>query len=112
LPQFRNTKIQNLQPPVARQPKVPGFQVAMHNPMFMRGSQTIAQLDSQSQGFLLRQRSRRQLLAQSASGDVLHHQEVQAMLGVEVVNSCYIGVVELGQGESFFAKALTGGIVE
>jgi len=65
-----------------------------------------------SGNLLLRQWSGSYLLAECDSGDVLHHQEVHALLSIEVMNSGDIGVIELGEDQSVSVEVLAGRFVD
>src|ERR1019366_8971885 len=108
MPQLCQPEVQNLQPSIARNSQVTWLQIAMNHSVLMRCRQGLRELHAQTENFLLRQRSGSHLFAECDSGDVLHHQEVRALLRVEVVNGGDVGMVELGENQSFFAEMLAG----
>jgi len=78
----------------------------MNHPVVIRCRQAFRKLHAQAEDLLLRQRSGSHFLAECNSGDVLHHQEVHALLRVEVVDGGDVGMVELRENQSFFVEML------
>ena len=105
------SEIEDLETPVGGQAKIGWFQVAMDDALRVSGAQPLRKLQTQAHHFLRAQRARRQLLVQRVACDVLRDQEVGFVGGIEIVDGSDVGMVELGQGESFLAKSLAGSFV-
>src|SRR5271157_4492270 len=80
----------------------------MNNTMFMGRRQTFCELHSQTDNFLLGKRTGGQLLAECDSGDVLHHQEVNTPLIVEIVDGCNVWMIQFGKRQGLFVEMLAG----
>ncbi len=103
--QLCQTEVQNLQHVVGLNPQITGLKVAVKNALRMSGGQSARQLDAQRHYLLLRQSTRSQPFVERSSGDVLQHQVVHSLFGVEVVHRLDVGVVQPAQDEGFLAKA-------
>src|SRR5882724_3085417 len=79
----------------------------MNYALVVRRSDPFHQLEPEAQNFLFRQRARCQLVAECYPADVLHNQEVAAVLSLKIVNGCNVGVVESAKEFSFSAEPIS-----
>ena len=77
----------------------------------VRFLQRLGDLASDRRGLRFAERPFRDLLRDGLPRDVLHDEEIHALLPAEVVDRRDVGMIELGERERFPAKALPGGIV-
>jgi hypothetical protein len=92
--QTRQPEIQYLQPSVRSKPQVPRLEIAMNYPLLVRCRQTRSKLRSQPLHFFQRKASLRQPLVQRQPRHVLHHQEIDAVFAVEIVDRTDIGMIQ------------------
>jgi predicted component of type VI protein secretion system len=78
----------------------------VHDPLRVRGGQPLRQLQPQPCHLRLQQRPLGQVLRHHRSRHVLHHQEVEPVLGVEVEHHGDVGMSELGEGQRLAAEPL------
>src|SRR5450759_2296460 len=86
--QLRQPEVQDLEPPVAGHAQITWFHIPVDDPAFVSCRQAFCKLCSKRDELLCRQRSLGHLLAECDSGDVLHHQKIQALQRVEIMDGC------------------------
>jgi hypothetical protein len=100
---LRQTEVQHLDRPVGSDLDVGGFQVAMHDPMFVRGLQSVGNLSSDRQSLFERNGSPCQSIGKRGAVDELEHQSrscpdrirIEAVL--KSVNRSNVGMIEKGE---------------
>jgi len=78
------------------------------DPALVRFVERAGDLGAERQSFALGERAGADLRRQRRPGDVLHHQVVDAVLAVEIVDRADVRVVQPCQGQRLFAKAHAG----
>jgi hypothetical protein len=101
----RHTEVQDLQETVRRQLQVRRLQVAVDHTLLVRRHQPSRQLRAQSDDVLLQQGPLVKLLLQRGPQHQLHHQEVDPVRLVEVVECRDVRVAQAREDRSFPAKA-------
>jgi hypothetical protein len=84
----------------------------MNDAAFMGCGQAFRKLHAYPEDFLLWQRPGSQLLVERDSRYVLHYQEVNSSLRVEVVDGGYIWVIELRENQGLFVEVFAGWFIE
>src|SRR5271169_2642070 len=82
------------------------LQVAMDDALLMRLLQRLRDFRSDLQNLIKGQRTFRQALSQSLAFEILHHQEVGAILRADVVKRADIGMLQRGNGFGLALHAL------
>jgi len=72
----------------------------------MGALQSLRDLFADRENLLLRQSTGAQLVGESCANHIFHDQKIGPVLGVEIVNGCNVGVIELGKRHCFFAESL------
>ncbi len=108
--EFGEAEIEDLQQPVGSDADVSGFEIAVNDSLLMRRGQPGGELPPELQDFLFGNSSNN-FFPDGRTGHVLHHQKIDAVLAVEIVNGADVGVIEPGKGESFLAELAARGIV-
>ncbi len=83
----------------------------MHDAALVRLLQRRGNLHSECDHFFLWKRPFPKPIRERFSGDVLHHQKVQAVLRAELIDRFDIRMVQLGQCHGLFAEVSTGCVV-
>jgi hypothetical protein len=79
--------------------------------LLVRCGQSLDQLQPQPRALFLRQSVIGDSLAQRHPGHVLHHQKVDLLLRIKIVDGGDVGMVQLGQRQGFRAEIFAGGVV-
>jgi hypothetical protein len=103
---LRQSKIEELGCAAFRDHDVGGLQIAVHDSGPMRSVQGIADLHPDAQQFRQRQCAAAQPVGQGLPFQVLHHQEIGALLVADVIQRADVRMVERGNGLRLALKAL------
>ena len=92
--QLRETEVQDLDDTGARDEHVPRFEVAVHDPLFVRRGQALGDLDADLDGLPGRQAAAHEKLAQRLAFKQLGDEERRALVRPDVVDRQNVRVVE------------------
>ena len=104
--QFCETEVQQLCAGF-RQHNVAGLEIAMRDPPAMSDSQSTSNLDGVLQRLLNCQRAFGEPGRQGLSLQVLHHQEVDAVLVADIVQRTNVRMIQRSNGSGFALEAFT-----
>ena len=104
----REAEVEDLRLARGGEHDVAGLQVAMENAALVGAVERVGDRGAESGQVVERQRARVEPRLERAAGDVLHDQEVGAVLGVEVEDGGDAGVGEAGEHVRLAAEALAG----
>ncbi len=77
----------------------------MDDAVFVRLLERGSNLQADGNPFLFRQGTFAQALTECFAGNVLHDEEIDSVLVIEVVDRSNVWMVELGQGQGFLAES-------
>jgi hypothetical protein len=83
---------------------VAGLQVTVHDAAAVRLVERVGDFDSNAQSLVWRQRLARQARGQGFAFQVLHHQEVHAVLAADIVENADVGVLQARDGPGLTLK--------
>ena len=92
----------------SRQHDVCRLQIPVDDSVAMRMVECISNLDGEAQDQIERQRTSREALRQRLSLDVLHHDELNAVLFTDIVEGTDVRMVHLGDGPGLALEPLDG----
>ena len=87
------------------------LQIAVNYAVVMRGGQAIGKLNAHARNFWKREWTCLDLVVERLPGNQFHHQKIDAILIGRVVDRFDVGMVQLGERESFLAEFLTDGFI-
>ena len=105
LPHFGQAEVEELGAGLGEH-DVARFQVAVEHGLAMRLRQGVSHLDGIAQELIQRERTFREAGGERLAFQVLHHQEVDAVLVADVVKGADMRVVQAGDGAGFALEAL------
>lgn len=76
----------------------------MDDALIVSGREAFGELSAEAQDLGLRQRAVFQLVAEGKAGDQFHREEIHIILRAKFKDGCDVWVVQLGEGECFFAE--------
>src|SRR5512132_1741812 len=94
--QFGEAKIENFNLALAGHHDVAGLDVAVDDPLCMRGSKRVRYFNGNRESALEPQRLALYQLPHIAPGNVLHRDEMNAVNFVEIENGADVGVIQRG----------------
>jgi hypothetical protein len=103
---MRQPEIQDLELAIWLDADIRRLEIAMNHAVAVRRVQCRGQLHTTFDGFGFRHWAGTQAIAQSDSRNVLEHQEIDAVLTIQIVNGRQIGMGQLGYDLSFLAQSL------
>src|SRR5450631_2236082 len=103
---LRQTEVEDFEAAVRSEAQVAGLQVAMDYALLVRGREAARKLYTEIDDFLGSERTASQLRIECCSRNVLDNQEIDVILSTEFMNSGYVGMIQAGKGQGFFAKSL------
>ena len=92
--EFRQTKIQNLHPPVFGDEKIVGLEVAMNDALAVSGGQAVRDLQRVVRGFTHGQRNAVHLFAQRPAFEQLTHKIRCALVNPGIVNGQHVRMIQ------------------
>jgi len=105
LPQLRQTKVQELRTRLG-QHDVAGLQITVRDSLAVRLVERVGDLDGVLQNLFERKRTFLEAFRQRLPFEMLHHQEISAVLVPDVVEGADVRMVQAGDGASFALEAL------
>jgi hypothetical protein len=94
---LRQSKIQHLNCAVSPHLDVRGFQIAVDDPLLMRGFERLGDLARDGQGLVERNGSLRNTICERRPSDEFHHEGGRAVRSFEAVDLGDVGVVQRGK---------------
>src|SRR6266571_1915680 len=91
--ELRKAEVQDLRLALWRYHDIPRLQIAMHNALFVGLLQRGHDLCSQPENLAFGQRARCELFSKRRSRYVLHHQKIDTLLRVEVIDGADVRVI-------------------
>ena len=98
------SEVEDLQHMLGRDAEIAGLKVAMKDAARVSGGQPAGQLHSERDDFILRERALVQTVVERGAGNILQHQVVEAVLGMEVVHRLNVGVIEAAESQGLATK--------
>ena len=108
---LRQAEVENLQLPTPCDDQILGLDVAVHDASFVRGGKTGRCLGDHREGLRRLDRAARQQLAQRSSLDVLHRDEVDAILVADIEDADDVRMVQRGGGLRLLTEAAPRAVV-
>jgi hypothetical protein len=105
LQEARETEIENLQPAVRGEPQIPRLEIAVHDPALVERDQTVRQLDPDPPHLVVAEAALANQGIDRSPGHELHHEEIDAVIRVEVVNGRDVGMIEPRQRQRFLLES-------
>ena len=106
-----HAEVENLEPAIGGESEVSGFQVAMDYILFVGRGQTLGELRTEGNDLLLWQRRFLKFVIKRYSGNIFHHQEIQTLLCIEVMDGGNVGVVKLGERQGLIPEAAPSRVI-
>ena len=98
--QFRKPEVEKFRAGL-REHDVPGFQIPVHDTLSMRFIERVGHLNAVLQGLVERKRAFAQSIREGLSLDMLHDDEVDAVLVADIVKGAYVRMVQARNGTGF-----------
>ena len=105
MPQLRQTKVQELRTRLG-QHDVAGLQITVRDSLAVRLVERVGDLDGVLQNLFERKRTFLEAFRQRLPFEMLHHQEISAVLAPDVVERANVGMVQARYGACFALKPL------
>ena len=105
LQEARETEVENLQPAIRGEPEISRLEIAVHDAELVQRDQTVRQLDPDPPHLVVGEAALANQGIDRRPGDELHHEEIDAVIGIEVVNGRDVRVIEPRQRQRFLLES-------
>src|SRR3954470_24438405 len=103
LEQLGKTKVAYLRAPIRSDEHVARLQITMKDSLLVRGGKSLRKLYAEICDLLFGKAHRTDHLGERLAGDQLHHDEIIAVLRIEVVDCGDVRMIQLGKSERLLA---------
>ena len=104
-------EIEDLQSSILREAQVGGFQITVHDALIVRGCEPLSDLQPEVPNFVFWDATGQDALRDAHAGDVFHHDEIDTVLGVEVMDRRNVGVIDSRERQSFLSETPSRALV-